>query len=422
MKRYFFILCITGICTALMAGWEAIGPFGGPLNTVEIARSNENYIYTAMATFGMDAPILMFRTSDRGGLWEKVPAPPMVSSLAIDPFDPLTVYAGTGMGVVFKTTDGGMNWTQHVVDGAQFIMDIAVHPTTPSTIYAVGVASASGNNMAFYKSVDYGDNWTSIILYPGSNGEARTLTIYPSNPQILYVGGQVGSLPKIYKSTNGGDSFFEVSGNIDPTGGIVQCLAVHTGNANTVYATTVCKGIYKTTNSGTSWTLVRDEDSLSCLATTHAAPDIIFAGKDVLILKSTDGGNTWFDPGSGYGGESPYDRGIAISQENASIVHSTCRQGFFTSTNAGSTWDACNRGICMAKILDIECTPSSPSVVYTSTKVTEKDGPIYQSNDSGSTWTMTATPIPASGNCGTICRLAAHNSNHNIVYALEGTG
>jgi photosystem II stability/assembly factor-like uncharacterized protein len=189
-----------------------------------------------------------------------------------------------------------------------------------------------------------------------------------------------------------------------------------------VYAITVYRGIYKTTNSGVSWTLVKNEDSLTCMATTPASSDIIYAGKDVLILKSTDAGNTWYDPGSGYGGESPYDRGIAISRLDTANVHSTCRQGFFTSTNGGSNWSESNRGICMTRILDIECAPSSPAVVYTSTSVTAKDGPIYQSSDSGSTWTMTATPIPNSGDCGTICRLAVHNSDANTVYALEGMG
>jgi photosystem II stability/assembly factor-like uncharacterized protein len=422
MKKIWGALFIIGLCTAVFAGWEAIGPFGGPLNTVEIAPSNEDYVYTAMATFSMDAPVMMFRSSDGGSTWTKVPAPPMVSSLAIDPFDPLTVYAGTGIGIVFKSIDGGMNWTQYTVNGAMFIMDITVHPTSSSILYAAGVDYASGNKMAFYKSVDAGANWNTTILYSGSAGEAYTLTVYPSDPQIVYVGGQAASSPKVFKSTNGGNSFVEVSGNIDPTGGVVKCLAVNTGNSHVAYAATFFKGIYKTTNSGVSWTLVRNEDSISCLATAQTAPDIIFAGKDILVLKSTDAGNTWFVPGSGYGGESPYDRGIAVSRVNSSLVHSTCRQGFFTSVNGGATWGESNWGICMAKILDIECAPSSPAVVYTSTKVTDKDGPIYQSLDSGSTWTMTATPIPNTGDCGTICRMAVHNSNANSVYALEGVG
>lgn len=422
MKKLLYLLLLLGLSGFLFAGWEPVGPFGGPLNTVVIAPSNESVIYVAMATFTTDAPILMYRSIDGGVSWQKTTPPPMVSSLAVDPADPNTVYAGTGIGAVFKTTDGGFNWTYYPVTDAFMLFDIAVDPTNASTVYAVGTANSNGVKMAFFKSIDGGENWSTTVLFPGANGEARALALDPSNSSTLYVGGSAAAGPKVCKTTNGGNSFTDVTGNIDPTGGHVRCLAVNTSNSNIVYATTYYKGIHRTTSGGNSWTLVRTEDSLTALETTTAASEILYVGKDVLVLKSTDSGNTWFDAGTGYGGEALFDRGIAASQTNTAIVHTTCRQGFFTTNDSGSNWYKSNQGICMTRIMDIACAPSAAAVLYTATRVASKDGPIYYSSDSGSTWTMVTTPVSGGGVCGVTCALAVHNTDPTNVYALEGLG
>lgn len=422
MKKIICALFIIGLGVFASAAWESVGPFGGPLNTVVIAPSDEDVIYAAMATFAMDAPIMIFKSIDGGGTWQKINAPPMVSSIAIDPFNPDIIYAGSAAAAVFKSTDGGENWIYNYVSNALMINDVAVHATNTSIIYAVGVISSSGNKMGFFRSTDSGVNWTPTVLYPASDGEAHALAIDPLQPSVIYVGGVAANVPKIYKTVNGGLSFSDVTGNLDPTGGFVRCLAVNTGNSNTVYATTYNKGIHRTNSGGTSWTLVKTEDSLTTLATTQAASNIVYAGKDLLILKSTDAGINWFDPGAGYGGEAYFARGIAISNIDASVLHTVCRQGFFTSTNSGSNWYESNQGICMIKVVDVESAPSNPSVIYTSTDIGSKDGPIYRSNDSASSWSMVATPIPTTGSCGIICELAVHSTDPACVYALEGSG
>ena len=83
----------------------------------------------------------VYKSGDGGASWEatKGLGGVQVTSLAIDPMSPLTIYAGTFQtsSGVFKSTDGGENWIPVGPDFG-FIMSLAVDPKTPSTIYAGG--------------------------------------------------------------------------------------------------------------------------------------------------------------------------------------------------------------------------------------------------------------------------------------------
>lgn len=100
----------------------------------------------------------LFKTVDGGDTWTSVstglPVQQALSSLAIDPMTPATLYSGFPGGI-FKTINGGASWTA-VTSGLPAdtsINAIAVDPNTPSTVYA-------GTSLGMYKSVNGGDSWT----------------------------------------------------------------------------------------------------------------------------------------------------------------------------------------------------------------------------------------------------------------------
>src|SRR3989442_4057915 len=76
-----------------------------------------------------------------------------IRSLAIDPLNPATIYAGTESQGIFKSTDNGGSWSSSLANGSFFAL--AIDPRTPSTVYAAGGGGVT-------KSTDSGASWKAI--------------------------------------------------------------------------------------------------------------------------------------------------------------------------------------------------------------------------------------------------------------------
>ena len=109
-----------------------------------------------------------------------------MDTLAIDPNTPATVYAGTFGDGVFKSTNGGEDWTAMntgLIDTHVFAL--AVDPSTPTTIYA---GTWKGG---VFKSTNGGENWTAMNTGL-TNAYVRALAVDPINPSALYAGTENG--------------------------------------------------------------------------------------------------------------------------------------------------------------------------------------------------------------------------------------
>ena len=157
----------------------------------------------------------------------------VVYALAIDPATPATLYAGTLGGGVFKSTNGGANWS--AVNAGLTNTDVrtlAIDPATPATLYAgtwcVGV----------FKSTNGGANWSAVNA--GLTATAvYALAIDPVTPATLYAGTQV--IGGVFKSTNGGANWSAVNTGLTATG--VYALAIDPATPTTLYAGTNDRGV-----------------------------------------------------------------------------------------------------------------------------------------------------------------------------------
>ena len=136
----------------------------------------------------------------------------IINALAIDPVTPSTLYAGTEGGV-FKTTDGGANWSA-VSTGLTHtnVLALALDPATPTTLYA-------GTYGGVFKSTDGGANWSAVNTGLTDN-TVNILAIDPTTPTTLYAGTGDG----IFKSTNGGGDWSAVNTGLAETD--VEALAI----------------------------------------------------------------------------------------------------------------------------------------------------------------------------------------------------
>jgi hypothetical protein len=160
----------------------------------------------------------------------------------IDPNTPSTIYAGTGGGGVFKSTNSGSNWT--AVDTgltSTAVYTLVIDPNTPSTIYAGTIGGG------VFKSTNGGSNWTAVNTGL-TNTYVQSLAIGPNTPSTIYAGTGGG----VFKSTNSGSNWTAMNTGLTST--TVYTLAINPNTPSTIYAGTGGGGVFKSTNGGSDWT------------------------------------------------------------------------------------------------------------------------------------------------------------------------
>jgi hypothetical protein len=196
-----------------------------------------------------------------------------LSAIAIHPTSPSTLYVGAQGSGVWKTTDGGASW-QSITDclPTLAIAAIAVDPSVPSRVY---IATPG---FGVFRSEDAGTSWTGISSDLQAEVRWGVLLVHPTNPNVIYLTSALG----VYRS---GD--FGVSWQLSKSGGRATDLVMNPSNPNTLYAAIAGDGIYKTSDGGvggnSSWTklsggLPTTDISQITLALCRNVPGTVYAG------------------------------------------------------------------------------------------------------------------------------------------------
>ena len=232
--------------------WDTL-VYGVSVNQLEIDQHNTNVIYAALGGANFTNPGIL-KSIDQGINWFwadsgiYINPERFVQSIAIDPFHPDTLYAGTagfGAGTLYKSINGGIYWNDigsgtGLIDG---VVSIAIDPQSSNIIYAT-----TAWNCLLYKSLNGGVDWQEINpLFAGYL--VYSLVIDPINTNNLYAGA---SLSGLYKSTNGGLNWFKSDSGILGNNGMD--IVLNPLNPEVLYAGTYGHGVYYSTNAGTSWT------------------------------------------------------------------------------------------------------------------------------------------------------------------------
>ncbi|HEY8649633.1 MAG TPA: hypothetical protein VIL70_01825, partial [Chthoniobacterales bacterium] len=238
------------------------------------------------------------------------------------PDEPDVYYFGAVAGGVWKTTDGGANWTPLFdKESTSSIGAIGVAPSDHNIIYAGSGEAAIRGNITYgdgvYKSVDGGKTWKNVGLKDSRHVGA--LIVHPNNPDIVYVaalGHAFGPNPErgIFRTTDGGKTWAKVLSKDENTGGIDIVFDPH--NPNTLFAALwqarrqpwffssggPGSGLYRSTDGGTTWQQLQGnglpEGILGRIGVTVSAADsnrvyAIIEAKEGGIYRSEDGGEHW---------------------------------------------------------------------------------------------------------------------------------
>jgi photosystem II stability/assembly factor-like uncharacterized protein len=247
-----------------------------------------------------------------------------ISDVAIDPSNKKIWYVATAAGGVWKSVNAGLTFTP-VFDGEGSYSTgaIAIDPKNPNVIWV-----GSGENNAqrvvaygdgIYKSIDGGRSWKNVGLKESEH--IGRILIDPRNSDVVYVASQgplwsKGGERGLYKTTDGGTTWSRVLHVDDWTG--VNDVQLDPRNPDILIATT--------------WQRQRR----TCC--------FVAGGPGSGVHRSTDGGKTWTKSQAGFPSGDLGRIGLAISPADPDVVYAIADAaqglgGFFRSTNGGASWE-----------------------------------------------------------------------------------
>ncbi|OFX89006.1 MAG: hypothetical protein A2W99_02635 [Bacteroidetes bacterium GWF2_33_16] len=256
--------------------------------------------------------------------------------LIIDPDDVThkTWFAGAATGGVWKTTDGGANWTCLTDNFPNLSANtLAIAASNTQVIYAgTGESFPGGTYLkgsGIFKSIDKGDTWTQLAstASDANFNYVNRLTVDPNNEEIVIAATESG----IMKSIDGGNSWTKVYRS--SLG--VEDLKADTTNFNLLYATENSIGVVKSTDAGDNWIVSstgiasgnRFELAISPVNTAKIYLSANVSETSSYIYRSVDYGNTWvrFDDKNDanqnfLGGQGTYDNTIVAHPYNENIA------------------------------------------------------------------------------------------------------
>jgi photosystem II stability/assembly factor-like uncharacterized protein len=352
--------------TAALAAlkWREIGPFRGGRSvavTGSSKRPNEYYFGTTGGG--------VFKSTDGGMTWSAITDKYFggtIGAVEVSESNPDIVYVGTGESDirgnvshgdgVFKSTDAGKTWTYVGLADTRQIGRIRVDPKNPDIVYVAALGHVWGPNpdRGVFKSENGGKSWRKVLFVSDSAG-AVDLSIDPSDTKVLYaaiwheyrtpwklVSGGTGS--GLYKSTDGGETWTNISHNPGLPTGILGNIGVSVSPVNPKIVWALIEadsgGVYRSDDAGATWTRTNSERTLRQRAWYYTRiyadtkdANTVYA-LNTGMYRSTNGGKTFRGIQVPHGDN--HDLWISPTDPNRMIEGND--GGANVSFNAGRTW------------------------------------------------------------------------------------
>jgi photosystem II stability/assembly factor-like uncharacterized protein len=359
----------------LLAGMKArsIGPaaMSGRVAAVDAVESDPDIIYVGAATGGV------WKSVDGGlnftPIFDDQPVA-AIGAVAVFQPSPDIVWVGTGEGNprnsmsvgngVYKSTDGGRTWQHLGLDKTERIHRIILHPRDPNIAWVAALGQAWGQNAerGVFKTTDGGKTWTKV-LYVNDRTGAADLIIDPSNPNKLFAAmWEYRRWPWFFHSGGWGS------------------------------------GLHVSHDGGATWTRYTEEDGMPKgqlgrigLAVSRSSPNVLYALVEATksaLLRSDDGGRKWASVNSepDVASRPFYYADIRVDPQDPNRVYNVASL-ISLSTDGGHSFKVL---VPFAKVHPdyhaFWIDPKDPTHIYAG-----NDGGVAESEDRGQSWRFVAT-------------------------------
>jgi photosystem II stability/assembly factor-like uncharacterized protein len=430
---------------ALFSGlkWRMIGPFrAGRTVAATGVPGQPNHFYFGSVGGGV------WESTNSGESWTPIFDNQDVASIgaiAVAPSDPNVIYVGSGEADMrsqisygdgmYKSTDAGKTWNHIGLENTRQIGRVLVDPRNPNTVFVAALGHAYGANpdRGVFRSTDGGATWQKV-LYKNENVGAIDLAFDSRNPQIIYASlwatrrppwtiypPSIGPGGGLFKSTDGGSTWKELSGGLPTDGDGRIGIGVAPSDPNRVYAIVDNSdakkgGLYRSNDAGATWQLMDNDQRIwgrgwyFCVtAVDPKNPDKLYVS-NTSVYRSDDGGKTFIPIKGAPGGDDYHQLWIYPDDGQRMILSSD--QGTVVSVDGGLVWSSWYNQPT-AQIYHIVADNQDPYWVYgaqqDSGAVKAVSRGIYGSISYMRDW----APICAGGESGYV---AVDPSDSNILY------
>jgi photosystem II stability/assembly factor-like uncharacterized protein len=372
--------------------WRSIGPKMGGRSIAVHGSASRPLEYYFGATGGG-----AWKTTDGGTTWHPVTdgflKSSSVGSIGVCAANPDVVYIGTGEGQwraqmntgdgAYASRDAGKTWKFVGLGsstGQTAITRMRVHPTDCNLVYAAVLGDPYGPNpeRGVFRSSDGGEHWTRV-LFRSDRAGISDLVMDPSDPRTLYAtvwdavrppwGGVTGSGSGIFKTTDGGDHWTEITRNPGlPKGRVGKiAIAVSGTDRNRLYSVIEADpdsaGVFRSNDGGATWARVNGDNALAHRAEYYVR---IYADPKLVdriyvlnrnVYRSDDGGKTYRMIATPHGD----NQDMWIDPGNSNRIIESNDGGANVTVNGGQSWT--NRDYTTAQIYHLTTTNDFPYLV-----------------------------------------------------------
>ena len=349
--------------------WRLLGPFrGGRADDATGVPGQPEVFYFGSVGGGV------WKTENAGRTWTPIFDDQPIGSIgaiAVAPSDPNVVYVGSGEADMrsqishgngmYKSTDAGRTWTRIGLEDSRQIGRIIVDPRHPEIVFVAALGHAYGPNAerGVFRSKDGGKTWQKVLFKDNDTG-AIELAFESGNPQTIYAAlwntrrppwnvypPSYGPGSGLYKSTDGGDTWTQVTGHGFPSEGVGRIgVAVAPTDPNRVYAIVDAKegGLYRSDDAGANWRRINAEQRLwgrgwyFCnVAVDPKDKDTVYVS-NISLYRSRDAGQTFTSIKGAPGGDDYHTLWIYPDDPKRMIVATD--QGVIVSVDGAQTWSS----------------------------------------------------------------------------------
>jgi photosystem II stability/assembly factor-like uncharacterized protein len=387
--QWSLLSVLLGICAAPAAFAQAQAPAPvrydsgtiSGLTARNIGSATMGGRIAAIDAVDENGKITVFVGSASGGVWKSIngattfkpvfdrEAVQSIGAVTIDPANHKNVWVGTGESWmrnsvsvgngIYKSTDGGENWTNAGLKDSEHIARIIVDPGDSNTVYACATGHLWNDSEAggVYKTSDGSKTWKKTLAGANGSSGCAMLAANAQEPKTIYAamwdfrrqgwtfrsGGEGSGL---FKSTDGGEHWTEIApggGNglpEKPYGRIA--LAVAPAKPNVVYAMIESKqsALYRSDDAGKTWK--KEDASQYMVWRPFYFGNLIVDPKnenkvfkvDLNLLLSVDGGRSFSSTANGHGDY----HAVWIDPANPNQIYAGDDGGFWSSSDGGTRW------------------------------------------------------------------------------------